>query len=84
MILKNDSKTQKEFILSEAGVHGLKNIEVQTGDITVFDFHPAQSFDRILSIEMFEHMKNYRSLLKKVSGWVVPNGLVFIHIFIRF
>ena len=39
------------------------------------------SFDRVLSIEMFEHMKNYEYLLQKVSKWLKPEGKLFIHIF---
>lgn len=39
------------------------------------------SFDRVLSIEMFEHMKNYEFLLKKVSNWLKSNGKLFLHIF---
>jgi cyclopropane fatty-acyl-phospholipid synthase-like methyltransferase len=47
----------------------------------VVDFDTKQHFDRVVSIEMFEHMKNYQALLRKVAGWLKPGGLLFVHIF---
>ncbi|KIJ49480.1 hypothetical protein M422DRAFT_27845 [Sphaerobolus stellatus SS14] len=85
----SNSSTQKAYIDGVAHKKDLKNLTIITGDVTVFDFAGKQSFDRILSIEMFEHMKNYELLLQKVSTWLkLPSetldgteALLFIHIF---
>jgi len=78
----SNSETQRAFILEEAKTRGLKNIEVITADITTFNFPPTlNQFDRILSIEMFEHMKNYDILLHKIAPWLKNDGKLFIHIF---
>ncbi|PWN47408.1 S-adenosyl-L-methionine-dependent methyltransferase [Violaceomyces palustris] len=81
----SNSKTQKLHIDSVAKARGFKNLEIFTGDVKVFEFDPDQ-FDRILSIEMFEHMKNYSELFRKVSRWLKPHDdqdppYLFIHIF---
>ncbi|PWY96952.1 S-adenosyl-L-methionine-dependent methyltransferase [Testicularia cyperi] len=78
----SNSKTQKLYIDQIAASKGLVNLEVHTGDVKVYEF-PAQSFDRILSIEMFEHMKNYSLLFSKVASWMKSdsNAKLFIHIF---
>jgi cyclopropane-fatty-acyl-phospholipid synthase len=55
------------------------NLEVITADINTFD--PGRDFDRIVSVEMFEHMRNYQKLLRRVSSWMRPNAKLFIHIF---
>jgi cyclopropane fatty-acyl-phospholipid synthase-like methyltransferase len=54
-------------------------VTVITCDINTFNID--KTFDRILSIEMFEHMKNYQKLLRNISSWLKPDGLLFIHIF---
>ncbi|KIJ68056.1 hypothetical protein HYDPIDRAFT_126707 [Hydnomerulius pinastri MD-312] len=84
----SNSATQKAHIDGVAKSKGLSNVEIITGDVNTFDFGPPKRFDRILSIEMFEHMKNYESLLRKVSTWLPPSSpgntdesLLFIHIF---
>lgn len=76
----SNSRTQREFIEAEANQRGLKNLTVVTGDVVVHDFEP-DSYDRVLSIELFEHMKNYRLLMAKVSRALKPNGKLFVHIF---
>ncbi|EPQ28129.1 uncharacterized protein PFL1_04456 [Pseudozyma flocculosa PF-1] len=85
----SNSKTQKVYIDQTAAMRGLRNLEVLTGDVNTFQFEEG-SFDRILSIEMFEHMKNYAHLFHKVSRWLKPDAaapspedpsLLFIHIF---
>src|SRR5207245_1031169 len=58
---------------------GLTNVEVVTADVTTFD--TSRRFDRIVSIEMFEHMRNYRCLLQRIAGWMRPGALLFVHIF---
>ncbi|CAO1614834.1 unnamed protein product [Parajaminaea phylloscopi] len=79
----SNSKTQKVYIDRTAKERGLSNLEVFTGDVKVYDFPSDIRFDRVLSIEMFEHMKNYSLLFKKVSSWMKDGGdsLLFIHIF---
>ncbi|KAJ2917738.1 hypothetical protein MD484_g2616, partial [Candolleomyces efflorescens] len=68
----SNSKTQKAHIDSIAAAKGIANLTIITGDVNFFEFPQETYFDRILSIEMFEHMKNYEVLLKKVSTWLRP------------
>ncbi len=75
----SNSRLQKEFILTTAKELNISNIRVITTDINVLDLD--EKFDRIISIEMFEHMRNYGELLSKVSSWLVPEGKLFVHIF---
>ncbi|KAK4685699.1 cyclopropane-fatty-acyl-phospholipid synthase, partial [Tremellales sp. Uapishka_1] len=77
----SNSKTQKVHIDNTAAERGYKNITVVTGDVNVYDFEEKEKFTHILSIEMFEHMKAYPTLFHKVSTWLQPRGLLFIHIF---
>ncbi|KAF2004475.1 S-adenosyl-L-methionine-dependent methyltransferase [Amniculicola lignicola CBS 123094] len=76
----SNSKTQKEYIDGVAKSKGFTNLEVITGDVVDYEFEPS-SFDRVVSIELFEHMKNYELLLAKVSRALVPGGKLFVHIF---
>ncbi len=79
----SNSNSQREFIMAMAAKRRLSNVTVYTGDISTYDLplsHHGRA-DRVLSIEMFEHMKNYQLLLRKVSRWLTPNGKLFIHIF---
>jgi cyclopropane-fatty-acyl-phospholipid synthase len=74
------SRTQREHILGEARKRGLANIEIITCDMNDFDSGPA-SFDRVVSVEMFEHMKNWPRLMANISRWLKPGGLFFAHVF---
>jgi cyclopropane-fatty-acyl-phospholipid synthase len=74
------SRTQKEFIDAEARRHGLANLTIVTCDMNDFDIAAAR-FDRVVSIEMFEHMKNWPRLLANIARWLKPGGLFFLHIF---
>lgn len=76
----SNSKTQKIYIESKAKEKGLKNITVITGDVVNYEFEKEQ-FDRVISIELFEHMKNYELLMAKVSRALKPGGKLFVHIF---
>jgi cyclopropane fatty-acyl-phospholipid synthase-like methyltransferase len=76
----SNSKKQKAFIDEQAAKKGLKNLEVITGDVATYEFDP-ESFDRVVSIEMFEHMKNYQALMAKVARALRPGGKLFVHIF---
>jgi len=80
----SNSRTQKIHIDGEAKRKGLENLEIVTGDIATYEFGgtPLEGqFDRVLSIELFEHMKNYELLLAKVSSLLKPAGKLFVHIF---
>ncbi|KAK7967776.1 S-adenosyl-L-methionine-dependent methyltransferase [Apiospora aurea] len=76
----SNSKTQKEYIDAQAKEKGLKNLTVITGDVADYEFK-KESFDRVVSIEMFEHMKNYELLMAKCSRALKPGGKLFVHIF---
>jgi len=75
----SNSRSQKEFIDGEAARRGLTNLEVVTADMN--DFDTGKRFDRIVSIEMFEHMRNYGELLRRISSWSRPEALLFVHVF---
>lgn len=76
----SNSRTQKEHIDAMANERGLSNVHIITADMNDFDIE-AEAFDRVISIEMFEHMKNYQQLLAKVARWLKPGGKLFVHIF---
>lgn len=76
----SNSRTQKEHIDTEARKRGLDNLRVITADINEFDITPGQ-FDRVVSVEMFEHLKNYEKLFRHIARWLKPGGLLFTHIF---
>ncbi|HUR42227.1 MAG TPA: cyclopropane-fatty-acyl-phospholipid synthase family protein [Verrucomicrobiae bacterium] len=82
----SNSNGQREFIEGRAAERGLGNVRIVTGNVVDFDF-PANGvsadFDRIVSIEMFEHMRNYATLLGKVARWLRPGGQLFVHIFVH-
>lgn len=75
----SNSKTQKEFIDEQSKQRGIRNLEVMTADMN--NFTTNEKFDRIVSVEMFEHMRNYELLMGKVSTFLKPQGKLFIHIF---
>lgn len=75
----SNSNSQREHIMSQAKERGLGNIEVITCDMN--DFETDDRFDRVVSVEMFEHMRNYERLLQRVASWLKPSGKLFIHIF---
>lgn len=74
------SRTQREHILGEAQRRGLANVAVITCDMNDFDAGAAR-FDRVVSVEMFEHMKNWPRLMAGVARWLKPEGLFFAHVF---
>lgn len=77
----SNSAAQREFIESRARGQGLVNLRVLTGDVAGFEFVAGTEFDRVLSVEMFEHMRNYQALLAKIARWLVPGGQLFVHVF---
>ncbi len=82
VVALSNSRGQRAFIEQQAQRRGLENLLVVTGNIVDFDFPEGKvAFDRILSIEMFEHMKNYGLLLAKISRWLSDGGKLFVHLF---
>jgi cyclopropane-fatty-acyl-phospholipid synthase len=83
----SNSHGQREFIERRARERGLGNLRIVTGNVVEFDEADfasagvATGFDRVISIEMFEHMKNYGLLLAKIAGWLGADGKLFVHIF---
>lgn len=75
----SNSLSQGDFIRGLAAARGLDNVEVATADMN--DFAPGQSFDRIVSVEMFEHLRNWPRFLKLLSSWLKPGGKLFVHVF---
>lgn len=76
----SNSRTQKEYIDAQASSKGLTNLLTVTGDIVDYEFE-AESFDRVISIELFEHMKNYKLLMRKIARSLKPGGKLFVHLF---
>lgn len=76
----SNSATQKEYIDATAASKGLKNLTVITGDVANHEFERSR-YDRVVSIELFEHMKNYERLMQKVSNALRPGGKLFVHLF---
>ena len=75
----SNSHSQRLFIEQRAMEAGLGNVRVITADINHFSMD--QGFDRIVSVEMFEHLRNYASIFDRVAGWLKPDGRFFMHIF---
>jgi len=75
----SNSNSQREYIRKQAQSRHLDNIEVITCDVNQLNLQ--QHYDRIVSVEMFEHLRNYDSLLNKVALWLKPEGKLFVHIF---
>lgn len=77
----SNSRSQHDYIVAEARARGLENLQVIVADMN--DFETEQRFDRVVSIEMFEHMRNYGVLFEKISHWLDDNGQFFMHIFVH-
>jgi cyclopropane-fatty-acyl-phospholipid synthase len=76
----SNSRTQKQHIDARAAERGLANLEVVTCDMNRLEL-PAGEFDRVVSVEMFEHMRNYDELLRRVASWMRPRATLFVHVF---
>jgi cyclopropane-fatty-acyl-phospholipid synthase len=76
----SNSRTQRAFIEHRARALGLANVRVVTADVRTLALSD-QRFDRVVSVEMFEHMRNYRALLARIAGWLAPGGRLFVHVF---
>jgi cyclopropane-fatty-acyl-phospholipid synthase len=89
----SNSATQREFIMARAAERGLRNVRVVTTDVGELgadvrgagwahdDVVGPERFDRIVSVEMFEHVRNHRELGRRIAGWLRPGGELFVHVF---
>ncbi len=77
----SNSGPQRAFIQARAERLGLRNLEVRTADMN--EFQPGDRFDRVVSVEMFEHMRNWVELLRRVRGWLHDDGCMFMHVFVH-
>ncbi len=75
----SNSRPQRASIEAAAAREGLNNLAVVTADMN--EFAAPRRFDRIVSVEMFEHMANWRTLLARIRDWVEPDGRLFLHVF---
>ena len=75
----SNSTTQKDYITAEAKKRGFHNVNVIKTDIN--HFHTDQKYDRILTVEMLEHVRNHAEIFTRISNWLTNQGLLFIHIF---
>jgi cyclopropane-fatty-acyl-phospholipid synthase len=79
VLMVSNSKLQREHILGRASRRGLRNVDVLTADVNTL--HLDRQFDRVVSIEMFEHVRNYELLLRRIGSWLAPDGKLFVHLF---
>ncbi len=75
----SNSKPQREFILGRCDQRGFDGVEVVTTDINQFE--TDRRFDRVVSVEMFEHIRNHDLLLRRIASWLKPDGMLFVHHF---
>ncbi len=75
----SNSRTQKIYIDEQSALRNIHNLEVITTNIN--DLALSKTFDRVVSVEMFEHMRNYQLLMRNIAGWLKPGGKLFVHIF---
>ncbi len=75
----SNSNSQRRHIMSQAQARGFDNVNIITCDINELELH--QQFDRVISIEMFEHVRNYQNLFKNISTWLKSEGKLFVHVF---
>jgi len=76
----SNSRGQRRHIEAQCRLRGLANVHVLTQDVNTLAMAAGQ-FDRCVSIEMFEHVRNYQVLMQRIAGWLVPGGKLFVHIF---
>ncbi|MCG6892745.1 MAG: cyclopropane-fatty-acyl-phospholipid synthase family protein [Desulfobacteraceae bacterium] len=75
----SNSASQRRFIEKEAQRRGLRNLTVLTADMN--EFSTDRRFDRIVSVEMFEHLRNWPLMLQRIAGWLEDDGRMFLHVF---
>lgn len=79
IVAVSNSRDQRLYIEEQCRRGGIDNVQVLTADMN--DFYTDRRFDRVVSVEMFEHMRNYRELLSRINAWLRPGGVLFVHIF---
>jgi len=79
IVAVSNANNQREYIEGVAAERGSTNLTVITADMN--DFEPEGTFDRVVSVEMFEHMRNWNELLRRISTWLNPDGKAFVHVF---
>lgn len=77
----SNSHSQRAHIEAQAARRGFGNVEVVTCDVT--GFAPRERFDRIVSVEMFEHLRNWPEMFRRVADWLAPQGRFFLHVFVH-
>jgi cyclopropane-fatty-acyl-phospholipid synthase len=75
----SNASPQRKFIQTQCRSRGIDNLTVITADMNRFE--PQGRFDRVVSIEMFEHMRNWETLLARIATWLNPDGRLFVHVF---
>ena len=76
----SSSHTQRAFIEAQAAARGLANVSVRTADVRTLELADA-AFDRVVSVEMFEHLRNYERVLARIARWLRRDGALFVHVF---
>ena len=76
----SNSRPQRAFIEARCRALGIDNVSVITQDVNRLALDAAR-YDRVVSIEMFEHLRNYRTLFARIASWLAPQGKLFVHIF---
>ncbi|MBI1349176.1 methyltransferase domain-containing protein [bacterium] len=79
IVAVSNSQPQRQFIERKATQRALNNLRVITADVNAL--HPEQTFDRVVSVEMFEHLRNYEQMLQRIASWLNPDGKLFVHHF---
>ena len=79
VVAVSNAAAQRRHIEAVCELEGLGNLEAVTADMNRFD--PPRRFDRIVSVEMFEHMRNHERLLRRIRSWLAPDGRLFVHLF---
>jgi cyclopropane-fatty-acyl-phospholipid synthase len=79
IVAVSNSRSQRAFIEAQAKARGLSNLEVLTADMN--DFTTERRFDRVVSVELFEHLRNYERLVSRVASWLLADGKLFVHVF---
>ncbi len=79
IVVVSNSTPQRLYIESQCRTRSLKNLKVVTADIN--DFTTSQRYDRVVSVEMFEHLHNYQEMLRRIASWLNPEGKLFVHHF---
>ena len=77
----SNSASQRAHIEGECAKRGFKNVRIITCDMNVFAAEASPAIDRVVSVEMFEHMKNWAELMRRIAGWLKPGGKLFFHVF---